>query len=174
MKDRLKKKLKAKKLRESNQPKHLFPFIPKRPPVKEYEMPEEYRQNLLKLTGMIEDRDRYAREIPHLPPEKRAEAKPALANLTAAIDRTEQMLADEYEQFQAERRREDAIDEAIAAGMEATEKLYIIVKHQTPHLFDEFHKIVVQDMTPEEEQEFYDKIAVLEATMLDDILSGKE
>lgn len=174
MKDRLKKKLKANKLRESNRVKNIFPQMPQMPKIKEYEMPDEYKQNLLKLTEMIEARDAYAREMPNVPPEKRAEAASALADFTDAINKTEQLLADEYEQFQSEKRRQDGIDDAIARGMEATEKLFIIIKHQKPHLFEEFKKIVIQDMTFEEEQEFYDRIAVLEATKLKDILTGKE
>lgn len=54
-----------------------------------------------------------------------------------------------------------------------SEILYIIIKHQTPHLFEEFHKIQTDTRTPEELEEFYARIAHLEATQLEDILAGK-
>jgi hypothetical protein len=67
----------------------------------------------------------------------------------------------------------DTVSAMLDKGMEATEKLFIIIKHQMPHLFKEFEKTVVRDFTDEEKQEFYDKIAHLEATQLDEILGGK-
>jgi len=174
MKDRLKKKLKAKKLREVNKPKNIFPFVPPKPSQpKEYEMPEKYQKNLRILTEMIEERDQKAEIIKTLPPAKRAEALPALAEFSASIDKVEQTLANEYKEFQEEMRRKDEVTGILDKGMEQVEKLFIIMKHQMPHLFDEFKKIVVEGMTPEGEQEFYDKIAVLEATQLKEILAGK-
>ena len=56
---------------------------------------------------------------------------------------------------------------------ELSEKRYIIIKHTKPHLFEEFHQISVDSLTPEELQEFLDRIAHLEATQLEDILAGK-
>lgn len=173
MKDRLKKKLKAKKIREVNKLKNIFPDLPKLPQKKEYEMPDEYKENLRRLTEMIEERDRKAEIIKTLPPESRAEALPALSRLNASIDKIEQTLADEYKEFQVESRRKDEVTHVLDKGMEKVEELFIIIKHQKPHLFDEFKKIVVEHMTPDEEQDFYDKIAVLEATKLKDILAGK-
>lgn len=172
MKDRLKKKLKAKKLLQKGKPD--FSLFKDKPVVKkEYEMPDEYQKNLAILTEMIDKRDEYARAIPLLPPDKRAEAQPALAELSAAVENIEQTLADEYEKFQAEKHREDEIEQTIGRGMEAVENLFIIMKHQIPHLFEKFKQTVMQDMTEEEKQEFYDRIAILEATRLKEILAGK-
>lgn len=56
---------------------------------------------------------------------------------------------------------------------ELSEKRYIIIKHTTPHLFEEFRQISVDCLTPEEFQDFEERIAHLEATQLEDILAGK-
>ena|SRR5215213_1479971 len=164
MKDRLKKKLKAKKILSQNRPKPILPFAA-RVTEKEYEMSVEYQQQLAILMQLIEKRDHYAREIPNLPPEARAAAKPAFEELNESIESLEQKLADEYESYQAKRRNDDKISQAINHGLEATEVLYIEIKNKVPHLFEEFKKIVIQDMTPDEEQEFYDRVVVHEAAM---------
>jgi hypothetical protein len=54
------------------------------------------------------------------------------------------------------------------------EKLYIIIKHQTPHLFEEFHRISTETFSPEMLEDFLERIAHLEATRLEEILKGKK
>lgn len=164
MKDRLKKKLKAKKNLARQRLKPILPYVTETPP-QEFEMPEGYRQYLQTLTEMIEERDHYAREIPNLPPDLRAQAQPALAELSRAIENLEQRLADEYERYQAEKRKESEISAHINRGMEAVENLFIHFKNNVPHRFKEFEKIVIQGMTPEEVEEFYDRVAIREAEM---------
>ena len=136
-------------------------------------MPIEYQENLQKLAEMIESRDEYERLLPTLPPDVRAEALPHLRDLNSAIENLEQKMADEYERFQAEKRREDKISQLVAKATSAVEKLFIIIKYQVPHLFEEFKAVATQGLTDDEVQEFYDRIAILEATKLEEILAGK-
>ena len=161
MKDRVKKKLKAKQILAQQKAKPIFPFAPKFRQ-KEYEMPVEYQQQLTILAELIENRDRHEKEIPNLPPNLQKQAKPVLHDLSKQIEIIEQKLADEYERYQAEKQREDKISEAIEKGMKATVELFIIIRRDKPHLFEKFKKIVLQDMIPEEEQEFYDLVAIRE------------
>lgn len=128
MKDRLKRKLKAKKMQQANAPLRGHP---RRDVSKEYE-------KLLRAAEAL--------------------------NETSASTR--------FEDDQS--RADDKIAHHISRATAAVEKLFIIVKHQTPHLFAEFEKISTEGLTAEEKQEFYDRIAHLEATQLEDILAGKD
>jgi Fic family protein len=53
-------------------------------------------------------------------------------------------------------------------------KMYIIAKHQMPKdFFEGLHRSIVDNLTPELVEEFYERVAHLEATRLEDILAGK-
>lgn len=108
---------------------------------KEYEMPEEYQRNLQIWLEMLEQRDEYAKAIPHLPPDDRAKALPVFEEFKKSVATIELELAKEYEKFQAEKRREAEIDAVLAKAEVSSERLYIIIKHTKPHLFEEFHRI---------------------------------
>ncbi len=73
-----------------------------------------------------------------------------------------------------ESRRKERIDAAYKSMRENMSKLYIVIKHQKPEMFDQIHHAVTQDMTPEELKKFEDRIARLEAEKLEEILSGSE
>jgi hypothetical protein len=124
MKDRLKKKLKAKKMRHQ-----AIPHLSKN-------LPEQYKKHLDALTMLTN------------------KIEPELKDGQSGKDKK--------------------ISGILDKGMESVEKLYIIMKHQMPHLFDEFKKTVLEGFTPEEVQEFQDRIEHLEATQLDEILAGKK
>ncbi|CAN5318520.1 hypothetical protein BH10ACI1_BH10ACI1_17230 [soil metagenome] len=162
MKDRLKKKLQANKLKSQNKPKSILPFVPG-VEKKEYELPAEYQQQLKILTQLIENRDNAVREMPNLPPDVRTKAIPALNNFNKQIENIEQALADEYNRYQAEKQRKANISDSIERGMKSIVELFIIMRREKPRLFKKFKKIVIQDMTPEEEQDFYDRVAIREA-----------
>lgn len=162
MKNRLKKKLKAKKILEQQKPKPILPYVP-RVPKKEYEMPAKYQENLAALMEMIEDRDRYEKEIPNLPADVQKQAKPILDDLSKQIEIAEQSLADEYERYQAEKRRDDEVSNLIDQGFENMIELFIIMRRDVPHKFEEFKQAVTKDLPPELEQEFYDRVAIREA-----------
>jgi len=94
--------------------------------------------------------------------------KKYLESMTALTNKVESHLQDD------ESRKNGEVSKLLDKGMEAVEKLYIIMKHQMPHLFEEFKKTVLEGFTPEMVQEFHEKIAHLEATRLDEILEGKD
>ena len=125
MKDRLKKKLQAKKIRQQSSGLNQGKNLP--------ELYKKHFQTLNALTGEVEAK-----------------------------------------RFEDEESRKNAeISKLLDEGMENIEKLYIIIKHQIPHLFEEFKKTVFESFTPEMEQEFHERIAHLEATRLKEILEGK-
>lgn len=148
---------------------------------KEYPPDEEYLQFKAELEHWIEFRNRLAKKIKYLSPTKQRIKRLQLIDFDNKIAQAKKGLRKFYESCQQVEKEEEKetlrsklIDRALNIAERAGEKLYIIIKHQKPHLFEEFHKISTQDMTPEELQEFNERIAHLEATKLDDILEGKE
>lgn len=174
MKDRLKKKLKAKKILGNN-PHHPKPFLRK----KEYEMPDEYKDYLQKLTDMIEQQDELKRILPTLPPEKRAEALPYVREFGKAIEEFEQKMADEYEDFQKRSRRieetEKESDEAHARLYEYMQRSFIVMKHKLPaETFKKFEDQWTGKMGEEERKEFYELVAHRESYDLENILADPD
>ena len=53
------------------------------------------------------------------------------------------------------------------------QEIYIAIKHRKPEKLEEFTKSL-EPFTPEEREEFFDGIAILEATELDKILNGEK
>jgi hypothetical protein len=139
----------------------------------EYEMPDEYKKNLAILLEFIESREMYLKEFPNLTSDEQALAKPSLDELDCVIDEIETALAAEYEQFQAEKHREATLDQLFTEAETLAKHQFIIIKHTKPKLFEQFKKITFQDMSVDEIEDFYDEIAILEATGLDKIL-GRE
>jgi hypothetical protein len=76
-----------------------------------------------------------------------------------------------YEDEQS--RKDEELDKILDDMQRNSEKLYVIVKHHTPHLFEEFHKICTDHLSPYELAEFQKNIAHLEATQLDELLKTK-
>ena len=60
---------------------------------------------------------------------------------------------------------EKNVKDFLDRGMESVEILFIEIKNHKPHLFEEFKKVVFQDMKPEEIKEFYEQVARREAEM---------
>lgn len=147
---------------------------------KEYEMPEEYKKNLAHLTEFLEAREGYREQIRdasargvRVSAADKAMVDEKLREFDQIIDTLEKGLADEYERYQAEKAKEAELSEKIAQGTEAVKHLYIIIKHQKPHLLESFTQCL-DPLTPEEREEFFDEVAILEATQLDAILNGEE
>ncbi len=147
---------------------------------KEYEMPDEYKQNLAHLAEFIDERqgwqdmitDGLARGV-RVSPADKAMVDEKLREFDQMVENLEQRLADEYERYQAEKAHEDEMSELLDKANETSKRLYIIIKHQTPHLLEEFTKCL-DPLLPEEREQFLDEVAILEATKLDAILSGTE
>lgn len=175
MKDRLKKKLKAKKILGNNKPQK--PKSKSKPVKKKvYEMPDEYNEYLQKLTEMLEAQEEYKRMLPTLPPETRAEALPLIREYDKSLNEFEQKMADEYEAFQErERRIEESskeADEAAAILYEHIQRGFILMKHNLPaESFKKFEKKWVGQMGKAEREEFYELVAHRESYDLENILA---
>jgi hypothetical protein len=72
-----------------------------------------------------------------------------------------------------ESRKDDEMSRLLDEASIIHDKLYIIIKHQTPEKFEEFRQISVDCLSPDQLEEFLERIAHLEATQLEDILAGK-
>lgn len=148
---------------------------------KEFEMPEEYKKNLAHLTDFLDARERYREQIRDatargvsVSAADKAMVDEKLREFDGIIDGLEKGLAGEYERYQAEMAKEAEIEELIEKGWESSKRLYIIVKHQTPHLLEGFTEASLGPLTPEEREEFLDEVAILESTKLDAILKGED
>lgn len=137
----------------------------------EYEMPEEYNKNMAILLDFIEARERYREELKVIPPWINGdEVRKAMAQLDESIEKIETALAKEYEDFQAQKSNEAKVSKAIADAWEASKKIYIGIKHQKPQLLEKFVTQCIDPIPDELREKFYDEVAVMEATQLDEIL----
>lgn len=178
MKDRLKKKLKAKKFLGNNKPQRAQKQ-PKPVKKKVYEMPEEYKQNLQTLTEMLNEREEFERFLPTLPPKDRAEAQAILREYDKDLNTLEQGLADEYEAFQERERNIEVLnkkaDEAGAILYEHIQRSFILMKHKLPaEEFEKFEKKWTGRMGKAEREEFYELVAHRESYDLENILADPD
>lgn len=146
---------------------------------KEYEMPEEYQKSLAHLADFLEAREGYRKQISeaHARGVQVSAADKALVDATLrdfdkTIDELESALAKEYDRYQAEMAKEEKISESVNRAWEATKRLYIIIKHQQPELLESFTKNL-DPLTPEDREQFFDEVAILESTNLQAILNGE-
>lgn len=130
---------------------------------KEYEMNDDYKKAAAILVEKIAERDEIAADIKLLPPAKRPEALRLLADYDKFIERGEQVLADEYESYQNLRRAEEKRDAAFDDIAERTVEIFIHIKYRHPEQLEEVRAIILNNHTPEEEQDFYDRVAIKEA-----------
>ena len=137
------------------------------------EMPEEYRQNAAKLAEFLEDREKYRAALKVMPPRPHAKLKAELPKFDRTIDKLETLLAKEYERIQAEKAKDAKITEQVDDLWEKSKHIYIIIKHETPHLLESFTKQVLGPMPDDMREEFLDGVAILETTKLDAILKGE-
>lgn len=172
MKNRLKKKLKAKKILGNKGHTFVLPTSKPKPAKKVYEMPPEYQANLQKLAERIELRDLFVKDLAMMLPHERREAQQKLFKFNEAIEKLEQVLANEYDEYQEE---QFDIDVSALTNLEEgmSEEHFIRVKHLQPELFDEFERRVTEGMTDAERRVQYAIIARREAEELDAILSGE-
>ncbi len=118
----------------------------KTPKPKVYEMPVEYRQNLEKLTEMIESRDEHTRLLPTLPPEAKIKATSVLNDLSRAIENTEEILAAEYERYQEEKADEEFHLSVIKVKhWRRTAKRYLFIKKYQSHALEAFKETLMED-----------------------------
>lgn len=125
-------------------------------------MDEDYNRAAAFLAEMIAERDDMVRVIKDLPPEARPEALRLLAEFDKAIEEREQKLADEYEATQNYRRLEEERDEMFDELVRRLAGAYVHVKYRHPEALAEM-EATINNMPPEQAQEFYDCAAILES-----------
>jgi hypothetical protein len=139
----------------------------------EYEMPAWYQDRLKQFVELLEARDSYKKSLSSLPPDDYAIALPAFQELDRAVESLEQKLADEYENFQEEQRRDQELYELTWLQEGISEELFIWVKHKKPYIFDKFVEYATDGMTAEELAEHSVIVAKREAEELTDILASR-
>jgi hypothetical protein len=136
-------------------------------------MPEEYLRNAAKLAEFLEDREALQATFKYQTPNVQAKMRPQLAKFDQMIDELETMLATEYERIQAEKAKDARLTELADDAWEKSKHIYIMIKHQQPHLLDSFTERVIDPMIDEDREEFLDAVAILETTKLNAILKGE-
>ena len=137
---------------------------------KEYPMSDDYNQALAFLTEQIAERDQMLKDVQMLPPEARPEALRLIGELTKAIERGEQALANEYESTQKLRRAEEERDAKFDELAESLAGSYVHVKYRNPEMLEQMEAII-NDMPPEEAAAFYERAARIEAGDLISIIA---
>jgi len=139
----------------------------------EYEMPQWYQDRLKQFVDLLESRDEYKKSLPNLPPDAYTEALPSFLELDHAVEMLEQRLADEYENYQEQQRRDQELYELTWLQDSMSEELFIWVKHKKPYIFEEFLEYATEGMTAEEIEEHNAIVAGRETNELDAILSSQ-
>ena len=129
---------------------------------KEYPMDEDYNRAAAFLAEMIAEREELAEVIKNLPPNARPEALRLLSDLDKAIDEREQKLANEYEAFQNYQKLTDERDEMFDELVRRLAGAYVHIKYRNPEALAEM-EATINNMPPEQAQEFYDCAAILES-----------
>lgn len=178
MKDRLKKKLKVKKLREDS--KHNFSSL-KLQQVKRKiaEMPGELREHLEKLSRTIDEGEDYVRVIPTAPPDIRAAVLPQIRLFDKLIENLKQKLVDEYEAFLVKPLRidDDGVNEARAAAKlwELLERMFLVARHKfEPKTFKKFETKIKKILAPDDFAVFHDRAAARASYDLENILKDPD
>ena len=136
-------------------------------------MPDDYNKQAAKLLELLEIRDKINKELEFMTPERRRQVVKDSAELDKKIEDFETLLAVHYEVHQLLRLVETEMTKIDARQFVRIQKFYIFLKHRAPQeKLDEFVEII-NILPPEERENFYDQAAILEATELDKILTGK-
>jgi hypothetical protein len=137
---------------------------------KEYPMPESYKKQTAQLLKLLEIRDKIDGQREFMTAEQRRDTVEKSAELDKKINDYENQIAAHYEIHQLLRALEAEMMKIDARQMVRIQKMYIFYKHRAPkEKFDEFAELV-NTLSPEERENFYDQVAILEATKLNEIL----
>lgn len=138
---------------------------------KVYEMRDDYKKAVEDLLGFIKLREELAKTLKTAVPERVRELHELLAEMDKSIDACEAALANQYEAYQTKCRAEEELDEMSAEVEKRVEIVFIYIKHRHPEKFDELKTAIFANLTPEEIQDFYDRVAIREATELEEIIA---
>lgn len=136
------------------------------------------KQNAL-IVEFTEERERLAKKIKYSSPTKQRILRIQLVDLDNKLESLKRGLK-EFESLNEEEKRvkknhEKKMDDLFAKADRHLEKIYIVAKHSAPkHFFDQLHQTIMSGLPPEEQKDFLDRIAHLEATKLSEILAGEK
>jgi len=139
----------------------------------EYPMPDTYNKQTAQLLELFDIREKINEQLEFMTPEQRRQYAEKSAELDKKIEDFETQIATHYQAYQLSRLFQAEMEKIDARQMVRIQKLYIYLKHRAPkEKFDEFVEIV-NTLSPEERENFYDQAAILEATRLNEILDEK-
>jgi hypothetical protein len=137
---------------------------------KEYPMPDDYNEKAARLVEFIETRDRVLAALKDMTPEQRRAVQEPLKTLNESIETLEKHLAVLYEAHQKEHRAEEKKNKSGNELMRKMQIMYIFVKQRMPEKLDKFTKNL-DNLSPEQREEFFDGVAILETQDLDELLA---
>ncbi|CAN5579389.1 hypothetical protein BH10ACI3_BH10ACI3_22810 [soil metagenome] len=144
------------------------------------DLSEEYKQGMEHLTVFLADREEWRAMVKaaqlrgqKIEPTVHADMLSKLDEFDQMINGLEASLAKEYERILAEKVKDAEVSKLIKEMMVHQQHLYIIIKHQTPHLLEEFTKCL-DPLDDEQREQFFDAVAILESTQLDAVLKGEK
>ena len=140
-------------------------------PNKVYEMDDNYNQAVADLLEVIKVRDELTESIKIAPPDKIREGQKLLATMNKKIEECEAALAKEYETTQTYKKALDEQEEVFDEVKHRMEMVFVYTKHRLPDKLNEMKAIIFNDMKPEWIQDFYDNVAILEATRLEELIA---
>lgn len=140
---------------------------------KEYPMPDDYNEKSAQLVEFIETRDKVQAAFKDMTPEQRRAAQEPLKTLNESIEALEKHLAVLYEAYQKERRAEEKKNKSGNELMRKMQIMYIFVKQRMPEKLDKFTKNL-DNLSPEQREEFFDGVAILETQNLDELLAEEK
>lgn len=129
---------------------------------KEYPMDEQFNRAAAFLAEMIAEREGMVKDIKLLPPDARPEALRLLAEFDKAIEEREQKLAEEYEATQNYYRTVEERDEMFDELVRRLAGAYVHIKYRNPEALAEM-EATINNMPPEQSQQFYDCATILES-----------
>lgn len=146
-----------------------------------YETDDFFKECEATIEENVKIRDDYAERIKDASPTEQIQMQLRLADLDRKIEKGKESLRKYLDACFAEDGRveietpdQEKLDAAFAKAKVAHERIYLVYKHTQPHLLEEFTKIATDHLTPEETEDFFERVARREAEELDEILTSIE
>ena len=138
---------------------------------KEFPMPDDHKKLMADLLELVARRDKCAADLKYAAPELREKLRKEIARADKLIERGEATLARDYEEHQKNCRN----DEEWEATMRKMERFYVYVMYRRPEMFSEVATSILRYVynVAKDGEGFHDRIEILIATQLDEILDDK-
>ncbi len=134
-------------------------------------MDDDYKRAVADLLELIGARDYLAESLKNAVPEMLSEGRRLLDAANKKIEACEAALEREYEAHQNACRAREELDASLSDIQKSMEASFIYAKHRLPpEQFGKIKAAILDNRTPAEQQEFYDRIAILEATRLEEFI----